>query len=31
MGNALKYTPTVFDFATIAKDNSLYNTPPSFA
>jgi len=31
MGNALPYTPSVFDFATIAKDNSLYNTPPSFA
>jgi phosphoserine aminotransferase len=31
MGNSLKYTPTVFDFAIIAKDNSLYNTPPSFA
>jgi phosphoserine aminotransferase len=31
MGNSLKYTPSVFDFATIAKDNSLYNTPPSFA
>jgi phosphoserine aminotransferase len=31
MGNSLSYTPTVFDFSIIAKDNSLYNTPPSFA
>jgi phosphoserine aminotransferase len=30
LGKALPITPSVLDYATIAKDNSLYNTPPSF-
>lgn len=30
MGNALKTTPAVFDYAVNAKNNSLYNTPPTF-
>jgi len=31
MGKALPYTPSILDYAIIAKDNSLYNTPPCFA
>src|SRR5690348_10141153 len=31
LGKALPVTPTVFDYAVMAKENSLYNTPPCFA
>jgi phosphoserine aminotransferase len=31
LGKALPITPSVFDYAVIAKDNSLYNTPPAFS
>ncbi|NKB38750.1 MAG: 3-phosphoserine/phosphohydroxythreonine transaminase [Gammaproteobacteria bacterium] len=31
MGDALPNTPTTFDYAVQAADNSLYNTPPTFA
>ena len=31
LGNALPITPTPFDYAVQAKDDSLYNTPPTFA
>lgn len=30
IGNAMKMTPSVFNFAVIAKNNSIYNTPPTF-
>lgn len=30
IGYAMPITPSVFDFAVIAKDNSVYNTPPTF-
>ncbi|XP_055381068.1 probable phosphoserine aminotransferase [Condylostylus longicornis] len=30
IGHAMKITPSVFDFAVLAKNNSLYNTPPCF-
>ena len=31
IGNALPITPTPFDYAVQAADDSLYNTPPTFA
>ena len=31
LGKALPITPTPFDYAAQAADNSLYNTPPTFA
>jgi phosphoserine aminotransferase len=31
IGHALPITPSVFDYAVMAKENSLYNTPPCFA
>lgn len=30
IGNAMKITPSVFDYAITAKDNSVANTPPTF-
>lgn len=30
LGNAMKITPSVFDFSIAAKNNSIYNTPPTF-
>lgn len=30
LGSALPFTPSVFDFAQIAKENSVLNTPPTF-
>lgn len=30
IGYAMPITPSVFDFAIIAKENSVYNTPPTF-
>lgn len=30
LGHALKITPSIFDYAAAAKDNSVANTPPTF-
>lgn len=30
MGNAMTVTPSILDFAVVAKDNSIHNTPPTF-
>lgn len=30
IGHALPYTPIMFDYKIMAKDNSLHNTPPTF-
>ncbi len=31
IGHALDFTPTMLDYETHAKENSLYNTPPTYA
>ncbi len=31
LGHALKACPTAFDYKTVADNNSMYNTPPTFA
>jgi phosphoserine aminotransferase len=31
LGNALPITPSAFDFATVAENESMYNTPPTYA
>jgi phosphoserine aminotransferase len=31
LGNALPVTPSAFDFATVAENESMYNTPPTYA
>lgn len=30
IGHAMKITPTILDFEIQAKNNSIYNTPPTF-
>lgn len=30
IGNALRITPSILDFADVAKENSVANTPPTF-
>lgn len=30
LGHQLSYTPSVFDYKILAKNNSLYNTPPTY-
>lgn len=30
IGHAMPITPSIFDFQTIAKANSISNTPPTF-
>jgi phosphoserine aminotransferase len=31
LGQALPFTPTAFDFKTVAEHHSMYNTPPTYA
>lgn len=31
LGNALPVTPSAFDYKTVAENDSMYNTPPTFA
>ena len=31
LGNALPCTPTAFDYAVVARNGSMYNTPPTYA
>ncbi len=31
LGHALPCTPSAFDYATVAKNDSMYNTPPTYA
>jgi phosphoserine aminotransferase len=31
LGDALKYTPTMLNYATMAENDSMYNTPPTYA